>query len=176
MWHGVKDRKRTLSHGLQKRLHKTVVDEHTLLLHLKIQSNSHIQKCRRLLWVWARLRWTDAKWTSLHFRILEIMDLPQCSHYKDQNPASVMVWGCGIAHGMYQCPINADRYIQTLEQHVLPSWKRLFQEGPWLFQQDDVSNSTVKEYGYETGLPAVQTSVWRIMKLKTEQLKSNVQK
>uniref|UniRef100_A0AAR2IMB0 Tc1-like transposase DDE domain-containing protein n=1 Tax=Pygocentrus nattereri TaxID=42514 RepID=A0AAR2IMB0_PYGNA len=59
-----------------------------------------------------------------------------------QKPASLMVWGCVSAHGMgnlHICEgtINAERYIQVLEQHMLPSKQRLFQGCPCLFQQDN---------------------------------------
>ncbi len=44
-----------------------------------------------------------------------------------------MVWGCMSACGMgslhiWKGTINAERYIQVLEQHMLPSRRRLFQE------------------------------------------------
>ncbi|KAL6458326.1 hypothetical protein MHYP_G00335560 [Metynnis hypsauchen] len=53
-----------------------------------------------------------------------------------------MVWGCVSAHGMgnlHICEgtINAERYIQVLKQHMLPSKQRLFQGHPCLFQQDN---------------------------------------
>uniref|UniRef100_A0AAR2KFA0 Tc1-like transposase DDE domain-containing protein n=1 Tax=Pygocentrus nattereri TaxID=42514 RepID=A0AAR2KFA0_PYGNA len=66
-------------------------------------------------------------------------DCPDCFQCKVQKPASLMVWGCVSAHGMgnlHICEgtINAERYIQVLEQHMLPSK----QPGtfPEFFQQD----------------------------------------
>lgn len=52
-----------------------------------------------------------------------------------------MVWVCVSAHDMGNLQIcdgtvNAERYIQVLEQHMLPSKQRLFQGRPCLFQQD----------------------------------------
>uniref|UniRef100_A0A9J8BED6 Tc1-like transposase DDE domain-containing protein n=1 Tax=Cyprinus carpio carpio TaxID=630221 RepID=A0A9J8BED6_CYPCA len=50
-----------------------------------------------------------------------------------------MVWGCISACGMgslhiWKGTINAERYIQILEQHMLPSRRRLFQGRPCIFQ------------------------------------------
>uniref|UniRef100_A0AAR2J4N9 Tc1-like transposase DDE domain-containing protein n=1 Tax=Pygocentrus nattereri TaxID=42514 RepID=A0AAR2J4N9_PYGNA len=69
-------------------------------------------------------------------------DCPDCYQRKVQKPASLMVWGYVSAHGMgnlHICEgtINAERYIQVLEQHMLPSKQRLFQGRPCLFQQDN---------------------------------------
>ena len=35
-------------------------------------------------------------------------------------------------------PINAERYVQLLEQHLLPSRRRFLQGRPSIFQQDEV--------------------------------------
>ncbi len=48
-------------------------------------------------------------------------------------PASLMVWGCISAYGMgslhvLEGTMNAKRYIKVLEQHMLPSRWRLFQQ------------------------------------------------
>ncbi len=50
-----------------------------------------------------------------------------------QKPASLMVWGCIRAYGMgslhvLEGTMNAERYIKVLEQHMLPSRRRLFQQ------------------------------------------------
>ena len=58
-------------------------------------------------------------------------------------PPSVMVWGCVSSHGimgnLHICEgtISAERYVQVLEQHMLPSKQRLFQRRPCLFIQDN---------------------------------------
>uniref|UniRef100_A0A9J8ALM0 Insertion element IS150 protein InsJ-like helix-turn-helix domain-containing protein n=1 Tax=Cyprinus carpio carpio TaxID=630221 RepID=A0A9J8ALM0_CYPCA len=38
--------------------------------------------------------------------------------------------------------VNAERYIQVLEQHMLPSRRRLFQGRPCIFQHDNVRPHT----------------------------------
>lgn len=53
-----------------------------------------------------------------------------------------MVWVCVTADAMgnlhiCEVTINAEMYIQVLEQHMLPSRKRLVKGGPRLFQQDN---------------------------------------
>ena len=117
---------------------------------------NNTQKRRQLLWARAHLRWTDAKWKSVLWsdestfqivfgkcgrrvlRTKEEKDHPDCYGRKVQKPASVMVWGCVSASGMgnlHICEgtINAERYIQVLEQHMLPSKQRLFHGRPCLF-------------------------------------------
>ncbi len=110
-----------------------------------------IQKRRRFLWAKAHLKWTVAKWKTVlwsdesKFEVLfgklrchvirtkEDKDNPSCYQRSVQKPASLMVWGCMSACGMgslhiWKGTINAERYIQVLEQHMLPSRRRLFQE------------------------------------------------
>ncbi len=58
-----------------------------------------------------------------------------------------MVWGCMSACGMgslhiWKGTINAERYIQVLEQHMLPSRHRLFQGRPCIFQHDNARQHT----------------------------------
>uniref|UniRef100_A0AAY5KU80 DDE-1 domain-containing protein n=1 Tax=Esox lucius TaxID=8010 RepID=A0AAY5KU80_ESOLU len=53
-----------------------------------------------------------------------------------------MVWGCISAHSMcdlHVCggTINAELYIQVLEQHMLPSRPHIFQGRTCLFPQDN---------------------------------------
>ncbi len=64
-----------------------------------------------------------------------------------QKPASLMVWGCMSACGMgslhiWKGTINAEMYIQVLEQHMLPSRRRLFQGRPCIFQHDNARPHT----------------------------------
>ncbi len=97
------------------------------------------------------LKWTVSKWKSVlwsdesKFDILvgnyrrrvlwakEEGDLPACHQRSVQKPASLMVWGCISAYGMgslhvLEGTMNAERYIKVLEQHMLPSRWRLFQQ------------------------------------------------
>ncbi len=147
-----------------------------------------IQKRRRFLWAKAHLKWTVAKWKTVlwsdesKFEVLfgklgrhvirtkEDKDNPSCYQRSVQKPASLMVWGCMSACGMgslhiWKGTINAERYIQVLEQHMLPSRRRLFQGRPAF------SNMTMPDHilhqlqhhgcveegsGYWNGQPAVQ--------------------
>ncbi len=147
-----------------------------------------IQKRRRFLWAKAHLKWTVAKWKTVlwsdesKFEVLfgklgrhvirtkEDKDNPSCYQRSVQKPASLMVWGCMSVCGMgslhiWKGTINAERYIQVLEQHMLPSRRRLFQGRPC------ISNMTMPDHilhqlqhhgcveegsGYWNGQPAVQ--------------------
>ncbi len=56
-----------------------------------------------------------------------------CYQLSVQKPASLMVWGCISAYGMgslhvLEDTMNAERYIKVLEQHMLPSRRRAFQQ------------------------------------------------
>ena len=167
---------------------------------------NNTQKRRRLLWAWANLRWTDAKWKSVLWsdestfqivfgkcgrrvlRTKEEKDHPDCYGRKVQKPASVMVWGCVSASGMgnlHICEgtINAERYIQVLEQHMLPSKQRLFHGRPCLFQQDNAKphsarlttawlrSKRVRVLDWPACSPDLSPieNVWRIMKRKIRQ-------
>ncbi len=116
-----------------------------------------VQKCHRVLWAKAHLKWTVSKWKSIllsdesKFDILvgnhgcrvlrakEEGDLPACYQRSVQKPASLMVWGCISAYGMgslhvLEGTMNAERYIKVLEQDMLPSKWCLFQGRPCVFQ------------------------------------------
>ncbi len=124
-----------------------------------------IQKRRCFLWAKAHLKWTVAKWKTVlwsdksKFEVLfgklgrhvirtkEDEDNPSCYQRSVQKPASLMVWGCMSACGMgslhiWKGTINAERYIQILEQHMLPSRRRLFQGRPCIFQHDNARPHT----------------------------------
>ncbi len=124
-----------------------------------------IQKRRRFLWAKTHLKWTVAKWKTVlwsdesKFEVLfgklgrhvirtkEDKDNPSCYQRSVQKPASLMVWGCMSACGMgslhiWKGTINAERYIQVLEQHMLPSRRRLFQGRPCIFQHDNARPHT----------------------------------
>ncbi len=124
-----------------------------------------IQKRRRFLWAKAHLKWTVAKWKTVLWsdeskfedlfgklgrhviRTKEDKDNPSCYQRSVQKPASLMVWGCMSACGMgslhiWKGTINAERYIQVLEQHMLPSRRRLFMGRPCIFQHDNARPHT----------------------------------
>ncbi len=124
-----------------------------------------VQKLCHVLWAKAHLKWTVSKWKSVlwsdesKFDILvgnhgrcvllakEEGDLPACYQRSVQKPASLMVWGCISAYDMgslhvLEGTMNAERYIKVLEQHMLPSRRRLFQGRPCVFQQDNAKPHT----------------------------------
>ncbi len=146
-------------------LPETTVGKHICRCQLKLYYAERkpyvnkVQKCCRVLWAKAHLKWTVSKWKSVlwpdeskfdilvgnhgrHvFRAKEEGDLPACYQHSVQKPASLMVWGCIIVYGMgslhvLEGTMNAERYIKFLEQHMLPSRRRLFQGRPCVFQQD----------------------------------------
>ena len=119
---------------------------------------NNTQKRRWLLWARAHLRWTDAKWKSVltsdesTFQIIfgncgccvlwakEEKEHLDCYQRKVQKPASVMVWGCVSGHGManlHICggTINAERYIQVVEQYMLHPSNILFMDAPDYFSK-----------------------------------------
>ncbi len=110
-----------------------------------------VQKCCRVLWAKAHLKWTVSKckivlWSDKSkFDILvgnhrrrvlqakEEGDLPACYQRSVQKPVSLMAWVCISAYGMGSLHVlkgtmNAERYIKVLEQHMLPSRGRVFQQ------------------------------------------------
>ncbi len=124
-----------------------------------------VQKRRRVLWAEAHLKWTVSKWKSVlwsdesKFDILvgnhgrrvlrakEEGELPACYQHSVQKTAILMVWGCISAYGMgslhvLEGTVNAERYIKVLEQHMLPSRRRLFQGRSCVFQQDNAKPHT----------------------------------
>ncbi len=121
-----------------------------------------LQKRRHFLWAKAHLKWTVAKWKTVlwsdesKFEVLfgklgrhvirtkEDKNNPSCYQRSVQKPASLMVWGCMSACGMgslhiWKGTINAERYIQVLEQHME---HRLFQGRPCIFQLDNARPHT----------------------------------
>ncbi len=103
-----------------------------------------VQKRRRVLWA-THLKWTISKWKSVlwsdesKFDILvgnhrrrvlrakEEGDLPAFYQHSVQKPASLMVWGCISACGMGSLHV-LEGAMNVLEQHMLPSRWRLYQE------------------------------------------------
>ncbi len=104
---------------------------------------------------WKTVLWSDESKFEVLFgklgchviRTKEDKDNPSCYQRSVQKPASLMVWGCMSACGMgslhiWKGTINAERYIQVLEQHMLPSRRRLFQGRPCIFQHDNARPHT----------------------------------
>ncbi len=115
-------------------------------------------------------------------------DLPACHQRSVQKTASLMVWGCISVYGMgslhvLEGTMNAERYIKVLEQHMLPSRRRLFQGRLCVFQQDNAKPHTaaittawlhsrrVRVMNWPACSPDLSPieNIWRIIKWKIRQ-------
>uniref|UniRef100_A0A9J8BPY1 Tc1-like transposase DDE domain-containing protein n=1 Tax=Cyprinus carpio carpio TaxID=630221 RepID=A0A9J8BPY1_CYPCA len=117
-----------------------------------------IQKRKRFLWAKAHLKWTVTKWKTVlwsdesKFEVLfgklgchvirtkEDKDNPSCYQRSVQK---LLCWyACGMGSLHIWKGTNAEKYIQVLEQHMLPSRRRLFQGRPCIFQHDNARPHT----------------------------------
>lgn len=165
-----------------------------------------IHKRRRFHWAKSHLKWSVAKWKTVlwsdesRFEVLfgnlgrhvirtkEDSDNPSCYQRSVQKPASLMVWGCMNACGMgslhiWKGTINAERYIQVLEQHMLPSKRRLSHGRPCIFQQDNarphsasittswMRGRRIRVLPWPANSPDLSPieNIWRIIKRKVRQ-------
>ncbi len=111
-------------------------------------------------------------------RTKEDKDNPSCYQRSVHKPASLMVWGCMSVCGMgslhiWKGTINAERYIQVLEQHMLPSRRRLFQGRPCIFQHDNarphtalITTSWLRRRIRVLKWPACSTALHNIRKIR----------
>ncbi len=80
------------------------------------------------------VRWVQICHSYWHVRqAKEEGDIPVCYQRSNQKQASLMLWGCISAKGMgslhvLDATMNAEKYIKVLEQHMLPSRWRVFQQ------------------------------------------------
>ena len=117
------------------------------------------QRKRRVAWARAHKDWTIQQWEKVLFsdestfcilgdhsktfvrRFQGEAFKPMCLELTVKHPTKIMVWGCMAANGMGQFKIiegmmNADKYITTLQNVMLPSARDLFQ-ADFLFQDDN---------------------------------------
>ncbi len=85
-------------------------------------------------------------------------------------PASLMVWGCISAYGMgslhvLEGTVNAERYIKVLEQHMLPSRGRVFQQDNAKPHDDFVIEESGAELACSPDLSSIE-NIWHIIKRK----------
>ncbi len=115
--------------------------------------------------------------------ILDARDLRalrrHCITYRNATVMEITTW----AHlHIWKGTINAERYIQVLEQHMLPSRRRLFQGRPCIFQHDNarphtasITTSWLRRRIRVLKWPACSPdlspieNIWRIIKRKMRQ-------
>ncbi len=95
--------------------------------------------------------------------------------------ASLMVWGCISAYGVgslhvLEGTMNAERYIKVLEQHMLPSRRRVFQQDNAKPHTADITTAWLRSRRVRVlNWPACSTdlspieNIWRIIKRKIRQ-------
>ncbi len=150
-----------------------------------------VQKRRCVLWAKAHLKWTVSKWKSVQWSEFDILvgnhghrvlrsrkegHLPACYEHSVQKPASLMVWGCISAYGLgslhvLEGTINAERYIKILEQHLLSSRRRVFEQDNSKPHTADITTAWLRSRRVPLlNWPACSTdlspieNIWRIIK------------
>lgn len=127
-----------------------------------------MQKKRRLLWAKQRHCWVPRQWNSIIFSDESKFDVctgddrkrvirkkteaynRDCLKRTVKFPASIMVWGCMSAKGVGQLhfingTVNAEKYINILEENLIPSISKLADCGEYTFQHDGASPHTAKK-------------------------------
>lgn len=128
---------------------------------------SSINKRKRLSWARAHKSWTSAHWNRILwsdesiFKIVlgsngtrvirrrEEANNPACYLRTVQKPASVCVWGCMSAAGvgplhMVNGTVDAEKYVDILQQHLPVARRQLFFNRPFTFQQDNAKPHTAR--------------------------------
>lgn len=137
-------------------------------------------KKNRFHWVKQHRQWTARQWDSIIWSDESRFEVcvgdsrskvlrrrneefhPDCLREKVKFAPSLMVWGCMSAHGVGDLhfidgTVNAEKYIDILENNLLPSIERLpLPFGEYIFQQDSAPCHTakkVKNWMSENGIP-----------------------
>ncbi len=124
-----------------------------------------VQKRHRVLWAKAHLNWTVSNWKSVLWSDESKCEIPVGNHGRrvlrakvegdlssmlsafsskasiSDDMVMVCAYGMGSLH-VLEGTMNAERYIKVLEQHMLPSRRRVFQGRPCVFQQDNAKPHT----------------------------------
>ena len=118
------------------------------------------QRKRRLDWARSHVKWPIEKWRKVLFsdestftvnnhagnnfvrRKPEEEYRPYCISPTIKHPQSIMVWGCMAANGIDRLKVvsgmmNGTKYIDVLENKMLPSARSLFSDDDWIFQDDN---------------------------------------
>jgi hypothetical protein len=71
-------------------------------------------------------------------------------HAQPQLKGKVSLWGCICAEGLghaelYAGDLDSTRHRDILRHSLLPSFKKFYPDGPWLFQQDNVRFHTTAD-------------------------------
>ena len=114
------------------------------------------QRKRRLDWARSHVKWPIEKWRKVLFsdestftvnnhagnnfvrRKPEEEYRPYCISPTIKHPRSIMVWGCMAANGIGRLKVvsgmmNRTKYIDVLENKMLPSARSLFSDNDWIF-------------------------------------------
>ncbi len=143
-------------------IHRAICRCQLKLYHAKRKPYVNIvQKRHHVLWAKAHLKWTVSKWRSVLWsdeskcdilvghhgcRALRAKEEGDLSAFSSKASISdgmgcISVYGMGSLHVLERA-MTAERYIKVLEQHMLPSRRRLFQGRPCEFQQDNAKPHT----------------------------------
>ncbi len=125
---------------IQKRRHFLWAKAHFKMDCGKVENCSVVRRIK----IWSSF-WKTG--TAMSSGLKEDKDYPSClsalsseACISDGMGLHECVWHGQLTH--LEGTINAERYIQVLEQHMLPSRRRLFQGRPCIFQHDNARPHT----------------------------------
>ena len=87
----------------------------------------------------------------------EVEYRPYCISTTIKHPQPIIVWGCIAASGIGRPKLvskmmNETKYIDVMENQMLPSARSLFSDNDWIFQDDNAPYHHAKKvhHWYET--------------------------